>query len=207
VHNHKLAGRDFKAYNPYPQPQSHSPVSFRNRSLVVNPVVGEKHSQGVVKRGGATVKWLSPEQNMAKMEGMRRHEEHLNKAEKDRILQHIQIQHAPTHHTPKAERSQPTSFAPKMITIQGTKFQVSSGGNKLQRLSGMSTRRRVRPHPSLTQKSQTSLLWQWSRQGRSMSMAYLSSAPRMATCFVQMLSNKGRSRRITGCKPITSRAL
>jgi hypothetical protein len=138
VHSHKLAGRDFKAYNPYPQPQSHSPVPFRNRSLVISTVGGDKHSQGVVKRGGATVKWLSPEQNMAKMEGMRRHEEQLNKAEKDRIMQHAQTQRPPTYYAPNTGRSQPDTSTPRVITVQGTEFRVSSGGNKLLRLSGTS---------------------------------------------------------------------
>jgi hypothetical protein len=138
VHNHKLAVRDFKAYNPYPQPQSHSPAPFRNRSLVVSPVGGDKHSPGVVKRGGATVKWLSPEQNMVKMEGMRRHEEQLNKAEKDRVMQHVHTQHPPTYSAPNTGRSHTPSSTPRVITVQGTKFRVSSGGNKLLRVSGTS---------------------------------------------------------------------
>jgi hypothetical protein len=177
VHNHKVAGREFKAYNPYPQPQSYSPV--RNRSLVVNNVGSEKLKQGVVKRGGATVKWLSPEQSMAKMEGMRRHEEQLHKAEKDRVIHHVQTQHASTNYSPNAGRSEPATSTPNVITVQGTKFQVSSGGSKLLRFSGTSTRPQIRS--PLTQKSQTSLLWPWLHQKRSVSMVSLSSAPKMAT--------------------------
>jgi hypothetical protein len=137
VNNHKVAGREFKSYNPYPQPHPYSPVPFRNKSLIVNNVGNEKHTQGVVKRGGATVKWLSAEQNIAKMESMKRHEEQLHKAEKDRVMQHAQIQHAPTYSSPNARRYQPTTNKPKVISVQGTEFQVTSGGSKLVRLSGM----------------------------------------------------------------------
>lgn len=179
VHSHKVAGRDFQPYNAYPQLQPYSPVPFRNKSLVLNNVGGEKHTQGVVKRGGATVKWLSPEQNMAKIEGMRRHEEQLHKAEKDRVMQHTQTQHPPTYSAPHAGRSQTNTSNPKVITVQGTKFQISNGGNKLVRLSGMSARPRVRP--SFTQKSQMSLLWPWLHPKRSVSKVSRSSAPKMAT--------------------------
>jgi hypothetical protein len=133
VNSHKVASR---SYNPYPQPHQYSPVSFRNKSIV-NNVGNEKHTQGVVKRGGATVKWLSAEQNIAKMESMKRHEEQLHKAEKHRVMQHAQIQHAPTHSSPNSKRYQPTTNKPKVISVQGTEFEVTSGGSKLVRLSGV----------------------------------------------------------------------
>jgi hypothetical protein len=137
VYSHKVAGRDFKAYNPYSHPQPYSPVPFRNRSLVVGAAGGgDKQSHGVIKRSPATVKWLSPEQNMAKMEGMRRHEEQLHKAEKDRIMQQGQTQNSAMYFAANAGRAPSATIPPKVITIQGTKFQVSSGGNKLLRLSG-----------------------------------------------------------------------
>jgi hypothetical protein len=137
VYSHKAASRDFKAYNSYSHPQSYPSVPFRNRSLVVGAAVGgDKQSHGVVKRGLATVKWLSPEQNMAKMEGIRRHEEQLHKAETDRITQQAQIQNSTIYPAPNANRAPFAPIPPKVITIQGTKFQVSSGGNKLLRLSG-----------------------------------------------------------------------
>jgi hypothetical protein len=137
VNSHKVAGREFRSYNPYPQPHQYSPVPFRNKSLIVNNVGNEKHTQGVVKRGGATVKWLSAEQNIAKMESMKRHEEQLHKAEKHRVMQHAQTQHAPTYSSPNARRYQPSTNKPKVISVQGTKFEVTSGGSKLVRLSGM----------------------------------------------------------------------
>ena len=73
---------------------------------------------------------------MAKMEGMRRHEEQLHKAEKDRITQQAQMQNSAMSHAPNAKRAPFSTIPPKVITVQGTKFQVSSGGNKLLRLSG-----------------------------------------------------------------------
>jgi hypothetical protein len=137
VNSHKVASREFRSYNPYPQPHHYSPVPFRNKSLIVNNVGNEKHTQGVVKRGGATVKWLSAEQNMAKIESMKRHEEQLHNAEKHRVMQHAQIQYTPTDSSPNARRYQPPTNQPKVISIQGTTFQVASGGSKLVRLSGM----------------------------------------------------------------------
>ena len=157
VHDHKLAARDSRAYSPYPQPQSSSPVPFHNRSLVLNNSSSEKHVKGVVKRGGATVKWLSPEQNMAKLEGMKRHEEQLHKEENQRILQHVQTENVPAYHSSNARNPQNTTSNPKVIKVHRSNFQVTSGGSKLLRVSGMSTPFRIRP--SFAQYSQTSLLW------------------------------------------------
>ena len=75
---------------------------------------------------------------MAKMEGMKRHEEQIQKAEKDRIMQQVQAQQASTYHPPSVQRFPNTSSTPKVITVQGSKFQVTSGGCKLLRLSGVS---------------------------------------------------------------------
>ena len=143
VHDHKVATRDSRASKPYPQPQSHTPVPFRNKSLILSNVSNEQHTQGVVKRGGATVKWLSPQQSMAKLEGMKRHEGQLHQEEKERILQHMQTQHAPIHRSPNAKNSQLTMNAPRVINVQGTNYRVTSGGSKLLRISGTSTRFRI----------------------------------------------------------------
>lgn len=182
MYGHKVAGRDFKAYNPYSHPQSYSPVPFRNRSLVVGAAVGgDKHSHGVITRSPATVKWLSPEQNMAKMESMRRHEEQLHKAEKDRIMQHAPTQNAAMYYASNAGGSPFATIPPKVVTIQGTKFQVSNGGNKLLRLSGTFDATAIATYSP--QKSQTSRLWPPLHRARLMSLVYLLRAPRMVTCF------------------------
>ena len=143
VHDHKVAVREFRASKPYPQPQSYTPVPFRNKSLILSNVSNDQRTQGVIKRGGATVKWLSPQQSMAKLEGMKRHEGQLHQEEKERILQHVQTQYAPIRRSPNAKDSQPIMNAPRLINVQGTNYRVTSGGSKLLRISGTSTQFRT----------------------------------------------------------------
>ena len=103
-----------------------------------NSLGDDKHRQGVVKRGGATVKWLSPEQNLAKVKGRQRHEQELHKAEKDRVMQFsrtLPIKPAPLQSEDTGNTGTVTTL--QGITINGMNFQVSSGGSKLVRLDSM----------------------------------------------------------------------
>ena len=95
-----------------------------NLSLVLNTSNDENQRQGITKRGGSTMKWISQEQNEAKMEGRKRYELRAHTDQKDRVMQHLQNQQHRSSHPQH------------VINVNGVNFQVSQGGSKLLRRAG-----------------------------------------------------------------------